>query len=85
MPMRVSAMPAAWPSILSSVAGRTSRMHWGEKRAFAKHRDSGDAPYVLTGDFAAFQEDVLDYCLAVTERAGVDQRRRAWPSGAHWL
>ena len=42
---------------------------WEEKRAFARH-EAAEAPFMLTGDFAAFQEDVLDYCLAVTERAG---------------
>lgn len=42
---------------------------WEEKRAFARH-EAAEAPFILTGDFAAFQEDVLDYCLEVTERAG---------------
>lgn len=42
---------------------------WEEKRAFARH-ETGEASFILTGEFAAFQEDVLDYCLAVTERAG---------------
>ena len=42
---------------------------WEEKRAFARH-EAAEAPFILTGEFAAFQEDVLDYCLAVTERAG---------------
>lgn len=48
---------------------------WDEKRAFANHQ-TREAPFILTGDFATFQEDVLDYCLSVTERAGVDQRTR---------
>ena len=48
---------------------------WNEVRAFAKH-EAKEAPYSLTGDFASFHEDVLDYCLAVTERAGSDQRTR---------
>ena len=48
---------------------------WNEKRAFAKHENL-EAPYSLTGDFATFQEAVLDYCLSVTERAGDDQRHR---------
>jgi superfamily II DNA or RNA helicase len=48
---------------------------WDEKRAFAKH-ETKEAPFALTGDFAQFQEAVLDYCLAVTERAGTDQRHR---------
>lgn len=42
---------------------------WEEKRAFARH-ETREAPFILTGEFAAFQEDVLDYCLAVTQRAG---------------
>ena len=42
---------------------------WEEKRAFARH-ETREAPFILTGEFAAFQEDVLDYCLAVTECAG---------------
>jgi len=48
---------------------------WGERRAFAQHK-TNEAAYLLTGDFASFQEDVLDYCLSVTERAGADQRSR---------
>lgn len=48
---------------------------WDEKRAFAKH-ETREAPFILTGDFASFQEDVLDYCLSVTQRAGEDQRTR---------
>ena len=42
---------------------------WNEKRAFAPH-EAAEAPFVLAGEFASFQEDVLDYCLSVTERAG---------------
>jgi hypothetical protein len=34
------------------------------------------SPFTLNGDFAAFQEEVLDYCFTVTERAGTDQRHR---------
>jgi superfamily II DNA or RNA helicase len=48
---------------------------WGESRAFARH-DAKEAPFTLAGDFAVFQDQVLDYCLAVTERAGTDQRSR---------
>ena len=48
---------------------------WEEKRAFAKPL-SKPAPFTLTGDFAAFQDAVLDYCLEVTNRAGNDDRRR---------
>jgi superfamily II DNA or RNA helicase len=48
---------------------------WDEQRAFARH-ETREAPFTLTGDFAAFQDAVLDYCLTVTERAGADQRHR---------
>lgn len=48
---------------------------WDEQRAFARH-DAKEAPFTLTGDFAAFQEEVLDYCFTITERAGADQRHR---------
>lgn len=48
---------------------------WNEKRAFAQHMKT-DVAYMLVGDFADFQEKVLDYCLAVTNRAGEDQGRR---------
>jgi superfamily II DNA or RNA helicase len=51
---------------------------WHESRAFPKHLER-EAPYVLTGDFATFQEDVLDYCLGVTERAsGISRRLAFW-------
>jgi superfamily II DNA or RNA helicase len=48
---------------------------WDERRTFPKH-NVDDEGYILTGDFLQFQEDVLDYCMAVIERAGDDQRRR---------
>lgn len=48
---------------------------WDEQRAFATH-ETREAPFTLTGDFAAFQDAVLDYCLSVTERAGADQKHR---------
>ncbi|GLK44029.1 MULTISPECIES: DEAD/DEAH box helicase [Novosphingobium] len=48
---------------------------WDEQRAFAKH-ETKESPFTLNGDFAAFQEEVLDYCFTVTERAGTDQRHR---------
>ncbi|TXR47553.1 DEAD/DEAH box helicase [Phyllobacterium endophyticum] len=48
---------------------------WNETRAFAKHMKT-DVSYVLAGDFADFQDKVLDYCMAVTERAGPEQARR---------
>lgn len=48
---------------------------WGERRAFAKH-EAKEAPFTLIKDFAGFQDAVLDYCLAVTERAGTEKRQR---------
>ena len=48
---------------------------WDEQRAFAEHQTK-EAPFLLAGDFAKFQDAVLDYCLSVTERAGSDQRHR---------
>jgi hypothetical protein len=48
---------------------------WNEKRAFARH-ETKESPFTLSGDFASFQENVLDYCLSVTERAGSDHRIR---------
>ena len=48
---------------------------WDERRTFPKH-NVDDEGFTLTGDFLQFQEDVLDYCMAVTDRAGSDQRRR---------
>lgn len=49
--------------------------NWGEASAFAKAMKA-DAPYSLTGEFQAFQEDVLEYCLGVATRANGDQARR---------
>lgn len=48
---------------------------WHEKRTFPVHHVR-DEPFSLTGEFAAFHDRVLDYCLAVTQRAGTDQRSR---------
>ena len=48
---------------------------WNEKRAFAHHKTK-EAPFTLSGDFASFQDAVLDYCLSVTERAGSEQKSR---------
>lgn len=48
---------------------------WGEANAFAKPMKA-DAPYQLTGDFQAFQEDVLEYCLGVATRANGERARR---------
>jgi superfamily II DNA or RNA helicase len=48
---------------------------WNEKRTFPVHQVK-DESFSLTGDFAALHDRVLDYCLAVTQRAGDDQRSR---------
>src|ERR1039458_5968410 len=48
---------------------------WDERRTFPKH-NMDDEGFTLTRDFLQFQDDVLDYCMAVTDRAGSDQRRR---------
>ncbi len=48
---------------------------WGEDRAFPKH-ETTEAPYRLTQEHLDFQEQVLDYCLGVVERAGDAQRDR---------
>jgi superfamily II DNA or RNA helicase len=48
---------------------------WETQRVFAR-RETAETPFLLTGDFATFQEDVLDYCLSVTQRSGTDQRTR---------
>ncbi|HCJ71569.1 MAG TPA: helicase [Agrobacterium sp.] len=48
---------------------------WHEKRTFAVHQVK-DEPFSLSGEFGAFHDRVLDYCLAVTQRAGADQRSR---------
>lgn len=48
---------------------------WHEKRTFPVHQVK-DEPFSLSGDFGAFHDRVLDYCLAVTQRAGADQRSR---------
>lgn len=48
---------------------------WHEKRIFPVHNVK-DEPFSLSGEFATFHDRVLDYCLAVTQRAGTDQRSR---------
>ena len=50
---------------------------WGDERNFPKHLER-EAPYVLTGDFQDFQENVLDYCLGVTEQASMAEQRLAF-------
>lgn len=48
---------------------------WHEDRAFPKHETTED-PYPLSPAHMAFQEAVLDYCLAVVEQVGTGQRER---------
>lgn len=48
---------------------------WGEDKAFKPHLTKS-VPYELVGDYQALQEDVLDYCLEVTNRSGSDKRSR---------
>ncbi|SCW96574.1 DEAD/DEAH box helicase [Ancylobacter rudongensis] len=48
---------------------------WHEERTFPVHQVK-DEPFTLSGEFGAFHDRVLDYCLAVTQRAGSDQRSR---------
>ena len=48
---------------------------WHEQRTFPVHHVK-DEPFSLSGEFATFHDRVLDYCLAVTQRAGTDQRSR---------
>ena len=48
---------------------------WDEERAFKPHLTKSVA-YELVGEHAALQEDVLDYCLEVTNRSGSDVRSR---------
>ena len=48
---------------------------WHEQRTFPVHQVK-DEPFSLSGEFATFHDRVLDYCLAVTQRAGTDQRSR---------
>ncbi|MCY4234733.1 MAG: DEAD/DEAH box helicase [Cyanobacteria bacterium MAG CAR2_bin_4] len=48
---------------------------WQEDRAFPRHETTEDS-YRLSPAHMAFQEAVLDYCLAVVEQAGTGQRER---------
>ncbi|MEY9148939.1 superfamily II DNA or RNA helicase [Bradyrhizobium elkanii] len=48
---------------------------WHEKRTFPTHQMK-DESFSLSGEFSTFHDRVLDYCLAVTQRAGADQRSR---------
>jgi len=48
---------------------------WKDSSVFPA-RETGDLPYALTGRWERFFESVLDYCSAVVERAGADERRQ---------
>jgi superfamily II DNA or RNA helicase len=48
---------------------------WQERRAFPRHEET-DETFSLIGDFAQLHDEVLDYCLTVTRRAGGDQARQ---------
>jgi len=48
---------------------------WAEDKVFARHLDR-PAPFTLAGEFQTFQEDVLDYCLGVTQRSTGERERR---------
>ena len=48
---------------------------WSDDSLFPR-REVAEATYRLTGRWEQFFEDVLDYCAAVTERAGGDARRQ---------
>ncbi|MDW9959468.1 helicase [Sinorhizobium medicae] len=50
---------------------------WNEAGAFPKHEVSvPDATYRLAGDYETFLELALDYCTAVVEKAGTDERKQ---------
>ncbi len=48
---------------------------WKEGDLFPK-RETKELTYKLTGAWERFFDDVLDYCAAVVEKAGSDERRR---------
>ena len=48
---------------------------WHEQRAFPEHKAT-EKTYSLSPAHMVFQEAVLDYCVAVVEQAGTDQRER---------
>lgn len=48
---------------------------WKDSSVFPQ-RETGDLPYTLTGRWEQFFDAVLDYCSAVVERGGGDERRR---------
>lgn len=48
---------------------------WHDSGIFPR-RETANQPYALSGQWESFFESVLDYCSAVVERAGEDERRQ---------
>ncbi len=48
---------------------------WHDSEIFPR-RETANQPYALSGQWEGFFESVLDYCSAVVERAGEDERRQ---------
>lgn len=48
---------------------------WHDSGIFPR-RETANQPYTLSGQWENFFEEVLDYCSAVVERAGEDERRQ---------
>jgi superfamily II DNA or RNA helicase len=48
---------------------------WQIGKTFPKHLDV-ERPFILTGDWGKFQEDVLDYCVGLTQKAGDNSQKR---------
>lgn len=48
---------------------------WQAAKAFPKHFED-ERTFTLTGDWAEFQEDVLDYCVGLAESAGENAQKR---------
>ncbi|WP_460989413.1 DEAD/DEAH box helicase family protein [Sphingobium sp. TomTYG45] len=48
---------------------------WDAAKAFPKHYED-ERTYTLTGEWGKFQEDVLDYCVGLTEGAGDNAQKR---------
>ena len=48
---------------------------WLDERRFPKHLEK-DAPFSLSDEELAFHNNVLDYCLSVTNRAGENENKR---------
>ena len=48
---------------------------WHAAKAFPKHYED-ERTFTLTGEWGKFQEDVLDYCVGLTEGAGDNAQKR---------